>query len=75
MAPAGVNMTAIIIAVGLLAILGGLFLSKRSDQTGLGLGHQDCVDPMPPALDGLPTSQSFFVQMDQLLFHSGEVRL
>jgi hypothetical protein len=68
-------MTRAVIIVGLLAILTGLFLSKRSDQAGLGSHDEHCIDTSPPAVERLPASQSFFIEADRLLFHSGEVRL
>lgn len=68
-------MSRLIIVAGILAILGGLFLSKRSDQPRFGPHDKHCIDAASPTLERLPASQSFFVQMDQLLFHSGEVRL
>lgn len=69
------NMTRAAIVVGLLAILAGLFLSKRSDEPGLGTHDEHCIDTASPALERLPASQSFFIEADRLLFHSGEVRL
>lgn len=68
-------MTRAIVVAGLLAILGGLFLAKRPDQPGLRLDHQDCIDPMSPSLNRQAAPRSLFVQIDWLLFHSGEVRL
>lgn len=66
------SFRACVMVLGSLAILTGLFLSERPDQPGLGLGHQDCVDPTPPALNRLPASQSLAVQINRLLFHSGD---
>lgn len=68
-------MTREAIIVGLLVLLGGLLLAKRSDQPRLGPHDEHCINPASPALDRLPASQSFFVEADWLLFHSGEVRL
>lgn len=68
-------MTKTVAVLGLLAVLAGLFLSERSDEPRLGLGYQDCVYPAPPSLDRQPAPHALIVQIDWLLFHSGEVRL
>lgn len=66
-------MTRAAIIVGLLAILAGLFLSKRSDEPGFGSHDEHCIDTASPAFERLPASQALAVQVDRLLFHSEEV--
>lgn len=69
-------MTRTIIIAGLFAVALGLFLSKRPDQSCLGLHDEDGVDPSPPSLDGAPAAISFLVQPDKLfLRHAGEIAL
>lgn len=64
------------LVAGLCLVALGLFLSERPDQTRLGLGHKDCIDPASPSLDGPPASVTFVIQPDQfVLRHSGEVKL
>lgn len=66
------SMTRIAVTAGLLTVLAGLFLAQCSDQTRLGSHDQHCIDSASPALDRLPASRSLLIQVDRLLFHSGD---